>query len=75
MQRRIALQKRGPREKNVTDRRQGELTFDPVEASLSPKYQSCLTTKFWWKDNLRQDSGRRNDQTDAKEYFKSVSGP
>ena len=28
-QRRIALQKRGPREKIVTDRRQGELTFDP----------------------------------------------
>jgi hypothetical protein len=28
-QRRIALQKRGPREKFVTDRRQGELTFDP----------------------------------------------
>jgi putative transposase len=29
MQRRIALQKRGPREKIVTDRRQRELTFDP----------------------------------------------
>ena len=28
-QRRIALQKRGPREKIVTDRRQRELTFDP----------------------------------------------
>ena len=28
-QRRIALQKRGPREKIVTDRSQGELTFDP----------------------------------------------
>jgi hypothetical protein len=28
-QRRIALQKRGPREKIVTDRRQGELSFDP----------------------------------------------
>jgi putative transposase len=28
-QRRIALQKRGPREKIATDRRQGELTFDP----------------------------------------------
>jgi putative transposase len=28
-QRRLALQKRGPREKIVTDRRQGELTFDP----------------------------------------------
>ena len=28
-QRRKALQKRGPREKIVTDRRQGELTFDP----------------------------------------------
>jgi hypothetical protein len=25
----IALQKRGPREKIATDRRQGELTFDP----------------------------------------------
>ena len=28
-QRRISLQRRGPREKIVTDRRQGELTFDP----------------------------------------------
>ena len=28
-QRPIALHKRGPREKLVTDRRQGELTFDP----------------------------------------------
>jgi putative transposase len=28
-QRRIALQKRGPREKIITDRRQGELRFDP----------------------------------------------
>jgi hypothetical protein len=27
--RRLALQKRGPCEKIVTDRRQGELTFDP----------------------------------------------
>jgi hypothetical protein len=45
-QRRIALQKRGPREKLVTDRRQGELHLRPVEASLSPKYQSRLTTKF-----------------------------
>jgi hypothetical protein len=29
MQRRLALQKRGPHEKIVTDRRQGDLTFDP----------------------------------------------
>jgi hypothetical protein len=28
-QRRLTLQKRGPHEKIVTDRRQGELTFDP----------------------------------------------
>jgi hypothetical protein len=28
-QQRVALQKRGPRERIVTDRRQGELTFDP----------------------------------------------
>jgi hypothetical protein len=27
-QRRLMLQKRGPHEKNVTDRRQGELTFE-----------------------------------------------
>jgi hypothetical protein len=32
---RIALQKRGPRENIVTDRRQGELTFDP-EKPLYP---------------------------------------
>jgi hypothetical protein len=29
MQRRLTLQKRGPLEELVTDRRQGELTFDP----------------------------------------------
>jgi hypothetical protein len=29
MQRRLTLEKRGPHEKIVTDRRQGELTFDP----------------------------------------------
>jgi hypothetical protein len=29
MQRRLTLQKRGPHEKIVTDRRQSELTFDP----------------------------------------------
>jgi hypothetical protein len=28
VQRRLTLQKRGPREKLVTERRQGELTFD-----------------------------------------------
>ena len=31
MQRRTARQKRGPRERIVTDRRQGELTFDPLK--------------------------------------------
>jgi hypothetical protein len=29
MHRRLTLQKRGPHETVVTDRRQGELTFDP----------------------------------------------
>ena len=29
MERRLTLQKRGPHEKIFTDRRQGELTFDP----------------------------------------------
>jgi hypothetical protein len=29
MERRLTPQKRGPHEKIVTDRRQGELTFDP----------------------------------------------
>jgi len=46
MQRRLTLQKRGPHEKIVTDRRQGELTFDPLATSVFPKYQSRLTTKF-----------------------------
>jgi hypothetical protein len=33
-QRQLALQKRGPREKIVTDQRQRQLTFDPQKARL-----------------------------------------